>query len=138
MTYKMSVRQSKKLFNIFKVLDLKKITAAIDFKEIGLGKEQLDGIKNGDVNADDYAGVTGKVIGSLLDLLLEQSEDIYDSFQEFIADITKNEVKDIEEMDIEEYLELITKVFTDINFIKIFKKYGNSIIQKLKAFFTQK
>ena len=132
--YKMNVRQSRQLFNIIKLIDYKELMATINFEELGIEKEDVEKLQKGglaNVEIEKYVGLTGKIVGGLFDILITQSDEIFDRFEEFIGNITKKEVSDIQELVIEEYIDLVVKVFKDINFIGIIKKYGSSIISKL-------
>ena len=141
MEYKMSVRQSRKLFAIIKLIDFKELVSKIDFKENEIKGKDLDNLKSGNLNEIDpeqFAGSTVKILSALVDVIMNQSEEIFNKFNDFISDITKKDIEALEELEFEEYLELVTKVFTDINFTGIFKQYGSSITSKLKQLFTQK
>ena len=141
MEYKMSVRQSRKLFAIIKLIDFKELVSKIDFKENEIEGKDLENLKSGNLNEIDpeqFAGSTVKILSALVDVIMNQSEEIFNKFNDFISDITKKDIEALEELEFEEYLELVTKVFTDINFTGIFKKYGSSITSKLKQLFTQK
>ena len=141
MAYKMSVRQSRKLIGILKSLDLKEILAPVDLSGSDISKEDLEAIKDGsleNIDTDQYAGKTVQILSAFVETILNQSDEILDKFNDFIADITKQEIETIEDTEFEAYLELILKVFTDINFSRIFKKYGSLITPKLKQLFTPK